>query len=108
MPQARIRSQVKPLPEKYINPEAHQNLYKLYVQPGGNTQPKGPHFKIQHFMNIPLIFHISISFIHIIYKTVPFMYPLRIYKMTAIPTMVAVAATTNTVGKNRNIIQLLL
>ena len=79
-----------------------------YVQPGGNTQPKGPHFKIPHFMNIPLIFHISISFIRISYKTVPFMYPLRTNKMTTMPTMLAVAATTNTVRKNRNIIQLLL
>jgi len=79
-----------------------------YVQPGGNTQPKGSYFKIPHFMNIPLIFHISISFIHTSYKTVPFMYPLCTNKMTAMPTMLAVAATTNTVRKNRSIIQLLL
>lgn len=60
MPRAGIKSQVKPLPEKYINPKVHQNLYKQYAQPGGNKQPKGPYFKIPHFMNILLIFHISI------------------------------------------------
>lgn len=99
---------IKPLPEKYINLEAHQNLYMRYVQPGSNTQPKGPYFKIPHFMNILLIFHISISFIHISYKTVPFLYPLCIHKTTAMPIMVAVAATMSTVRKNSNIIQLLL
>jgi hypothetical protein len=108
MPWAGIKSQVKPLPEKYINLEAHQNLYMQHVQPGGNTQPNGPYFKIPHFMNIPLIFHISISFIHISYKTVPFMYHLCTHKMSTMPTMLAVAATTNTIRKNRNIIQLLL
>ena len=85
MPRAGIKSQVKPVPEKHINLEAHQNLYMQYVQSGGNTQPKGPYFKISHFMNIPLIFHISISFINISYKTVPLMYPLCINKRQQCP-----------------------